>query len=115
MNTLLKLERESKLESKPSLYEEIYAERHGYTYEQVKHHPKLQLAAFLEWQVANHQLTVYEARKRFVAEDKYPESNRIAVGKTVITEYGYKYQDKDYAKGSVLELIQAYEDSIREL
>lgn len=114
MNSLKMLESESNLEESRLLpYEKVYATRHRFPEEAVRSHPKLQLAAQLEWQIANHIISVRHARRIFV--EQYPESNRLAVGKTIIEDYGYRHQDERYALGSVLSLIEPYEDSIREL
>lgn len=112
MNSLLLLERESQAETKAQTYERIYAERHNFPEHWVRINPKLQLAAFLEWQVATKVLSIKQARLRYVSE--HPESNRQAVPKTTICEDGFHYRDDRYALGSVLNLIQPYHDSVRE-
>lgn len=113
MNALLLLERESQAETKALTYESIYAEKHNFPEHWVRLNPKLQLAAFLEWQVATKILSVAEARRKFVIE--YPESNRLSVPKTTVCEDGFHYRDDRYAIGSVLNLIQGYQDSIRQV
>jgi|SRR5882672_1913656 len=89
------------------MYEQLYATRRNIPIEWVHNNERLQFAAYLEWQVETGMLDLYQARKKYVAE--YPESNRLAVSKTVIEHYGYKYEDKRYAAGSVLSMIQNYE------
>lgn len=113
MNSLKLLEAESKAETKASEYERIYSERHGVPEEWVRLNPRLQLAAFLEWQCGMGIITVPHARRLYCKE--YPEANRLAVPKTVYEGEGYYYQDKKYALGSVLSLIKPYDDSIREV
>lgn len=114
MNTLRLLDNAESLDSKLENYEKIYLARHPDIKEEwIRKVPQIQLAASLEWQVANQTITLYKARKQFIA--LYPECNRLAVGKTVIEAYGYVHQDHNYALGSVLSLIEPYDDSIREL
>lgn len=113
MNSLKLLENEVTSDVKLLPYEKVYATRHNFPEDWIRSQPKLQLAAQLEWQIANHIISVRHARRLFV--ESYPESNRLAVGKTVVESYGYSHQDQRYALGSVLSLIEPYEDSIREL
>ena len=113
MNSLLLLEKESQAETKANNYEKVYAQRHNIPEHWIRVNPRLQLAAFLEWQIATEVLSVSDARRRYVKE--YPESNRLAVPKTTIHEDGFHYQDHRYALGSVLNLIRPYVDSIREV
>lgn len=92
-------------------YLQIYAKRHKISLDKVKESEVLTYAAFLEWQLARHILSVRDARRLFVRE--YPKSNRLNVSRFVIDEFGIKREDKLYKYGSVLELIKPYEDSIR--
>lgn len=113
MNSLKMLENESVSDIRLLPYERVYATRHNFPEEWIRSEPKLQLAAQLEWQMANHIISVRHARRLFV--EQYPESNRLPVGRTIVESYGYAHQDERYALGSVLSLIEPYEDSIREL
>jgi hypothetical protein len=94
-------------------YQKIYAERHKIPLHLIMESERLQLASFLEYQVALHVLSVPDARRRYVRE--YPESNRTNVPITRMNGKGETYTDYNYCKGSVLEMIQAYDDSIREV
>lgn len=94
-------------------YEKVYALRRSIPVEWVRDNERLALAAFLEWEMVVDNLSCYQARKKYVAQ--YPESNRQAVGRTIATWFGYKTEDKDYAKGSVLEMIKPYDLTERSL
>jgi hypothetical protein len=94
-------------------YEVLYAKRRSIPSEWVRENERLQLAAFLEWEMIVGNLTCYQARKKYVAQ--YPESNRLAVSLTKRTWFGYVTEDKEYAKGSVLEMIKPYDQTERSL
>ncbi len=94
-------------------YEVLYAKRRSIDPEWIRQNERLQLAAFLEWEMIVGNLSCYQARKKYVSE--YPESNRLAVPLTKKTWYGYVTQDTSYAKGSVLEMIKPYSDTERSL
>lgn len=94
-------------------YEIVYAVRRSIPKEWVRENERLALAAFLEWEMVVDNLTCYQARKKYV--ETYPESNRLAVSRYQVTSFGYVTHDKDYAKGSVLEMIKPYDDSERSL
>lgn len=94
-------------------YQLSYAQRHHIPAHWILKEERLELAAFLEHMIYTHTLTVRDARRRFV--EQYPDSNRLAVGKTIYEwingVYTYHNDDK-YAVGSVLNLIQPFDDSI---
>lgn len=97
-------------------YEMLYALRRSIPVEWVRQNERLALASFLEWEIVTGTLTVYEARKKYVSN--YPESNRLAVSRTLVELYvGGKYtkEDKNYAHGSVLEMVKPYDNCEREL
>lgn len=95
-------------------YEKAYATRHKIPTHWIRQNERLMLACFLEWQVATHVLSLPDARRMYCNE--YPDANRLAVGKTVINpSRGTVVQDHNYALGSVLQMIQPYDDSIREV
>ncbi len=94
-------------------YEVLYAKRRSIDPNWVRENERLQLASWLEWLMITGDLTCYQARKKYVGE--YPESNRLAVPLTKKTYFGYVTQDKEYAKGSVLEMIKPYNDTERSL
>lgn len=100
---------------KPTLdnYQKIYAQRHNIPVHWIKDNERLQLAAFLEYQVALHIFSLPDARRRYVKE--FPDSNRLPVPISRMNGKGELYLDYNYCKGSVLEMIQAYDDSIREV
>lgn len=94
-------------------YQKIYAERHKIPLHLIMESERLQLASFLEYQVAMHILSLPDARRRYCKE--YPEANRINVPITRMNGKGELYQDEKYALGSVLSMILPYDDSIREV
>ena len=90
-----------------------YATRHHIPADWILSNERLGLAAFLEWQVKLHILTITDARRRYVNE--YPEANRgdVPMYKYLWIDGVYSYKiDHDYAKGSVLNMIQPFEDSL---
>lgn len=94
-------------------YQKIYAERHSIPVHWIKDNERLQLAAFLEYQVALHIFSVSDARRRYCRE--YPEANRTNVPITRMNGKGELYLDEKYALGSVLNMILPYDDSIMEV
>lgn len=92
-------------------YQLAYAERHHIPAHWILENEKLELAAFLEHMIKTHTLTVSDARRRFV--NNYPESNRLPVPKYIYDRVENTYKiDHNYERGSVLSLIQAFDDSI---
>lgn len=95
-------------------YERIYAQRHNIPVEWIRKSERLALAAFLEYQVGVHVLSVPNARRIYVAQ--YPDSNRLPVPKTIKDMlWNTTTQDDRYALGSVINMIKPYDDSIREV
>lgn len=94
-------------------YQRAYAERHHIPVDWVLKEEKLELAAFLEEMLRLQILTVRDARNRFCNE--YPEARRIDVPlykyQWIDGTYTYKI-DQNYRLGSVINLIQPFDDSI---
>lgn len=94
-----------------SQYQLQYAKKHGIPADTILDDERLEMAAFLENLVRTQTMTVSDARRRFVNE--YPEANRLPVPKYVYDKTNNTYWiDSKYADGSVLNLIQPYDDSL---
>src|SRR4030095_527756 len=91
-------------------YQLAYAKRHHIPAHWLLLEERVEFAAFLEWMVFIHTISLLAARYKYL--EYYPEANRLPVSKKIIhTDNTYEY-DENYAFGSVLNLIQPFEDSI---